>query len=106
MIAAGCAAMLTACQSSPAALNRAPAADPVIHTERRVETVCPPELGQALPPKVAKAAGAEIEGNEAGMAWLRDHLGREGLLEDRLVDAAKACPAPASKGAAGVPGQH
>lgn len=85
--------MLTACQSSPATRPKPGAApDPVVVTERRVETVCPAELELTLPARIAKAAGAVIEGNPAGMAWLRDHFDRENLLEARLVDAAKACP--------------
>lgn len=93
--------MLTACQSSPATSPKGPSADPIVRVDRRVETRCPAELEQAVPARIAKAPGAELTGNDAGLAWLRAHLGRENLLEGRLVDAAKACPKVGAGGSGG-----
>lgn len=83
---------LAACSAShsngPAALPP----DPVLVERVRVEMVCPAELKLDVPPRPAPAADARIEGNAGGMAWLRAVLVRAGLLEARLVDAARECP--------------
>lgn len=89
-----CAATLCACQSSPGTSRSGPAPDPIVSRERIVETRCPAELDLDLPARVAQLAAGVLEGDDAGMAWLRAHLGRENALEDRLRDARAACAKP------------
>lgn len=84
--------MLSACAASTARPERPHTAEPVLELRRVIEPVCPPELTQALPPKVEIPEGAEITGNDAGLAVYRGHLTREGLLEGRIKGAQAKCP--------------
>lgn len=83
--------MLPACASSRSEPPAAAAADPVIETRTVVEKVCPEELRLAAPERPDPAPDARIEGNDSGMAWLRDMMGWAGLIEARLADAKKDC---------------
>lgn len=85
--------MLTACGSSGTKQVRSTPADPVVVTRTEVRTICPAELQLGLEPRPKPAADAQLDGNAAGMAWLTAILARLGLVEDRLADAAKECPA-------------
>ncbi len=92
MLAATSLAMLPACSSSGADRTVGSAPDPVTLTRTVTREVCPAELAMPLGERPQPAAGAQISGNEAGMAWLGAIMARLGLLEDRLRDAAGACP--------------
>lgn len=82
---------LTACASSGA--NRpALEPDPVIKTERKVETVCPAALMQDDPAPVTLPSGAEVSGNREGLDYVAAHFRREFLLGSRLKDARADCP--------------
>ncbi len=85
-------AMLPACAHSPSELVRS-VPDPVVVTRTVTEQVCPPELRLAMPPRPDLPADAALTGSGSGMAWLTAILARLGLLEDRIADAAKDCPA-------------
>ena len=84
--------MLPACSSSGADRTVGSAPDPVIETRTVTREVCPAELALPLGERAQPGADAKLTGNEAGMAWLAAILARLGLLEDRLRDAAGACP--------------
>lgn len=84
--------MLSACASSAGKAPIDSTPDPVIETRTVTVVHCPPELLIETAPRPVPAAGAKLEGNEAGFAWLRELLARLGLLEDRLADARGACP--------------
>mgnify|MGYP007030467734 CR=1 FL=1 len=84
--------MLSACSSSGADSTVKSAPDPVIETRTVTREVCPAELALPLGERPQPGADAVVTGNEAGMAWLAAIMARVGLLEDRLTDAAKACP--------------
>ena len=55
-------------------------------------TECPAELKLPIPAAIEPEDGAVVQGNDAGMRYLRDKQGREDLLEGRLRDAAGQCP--------------
>lgn len=92
MLAATSLAMLPACSSSGAERIVKSAPDPVIETRTVTREVCPVELALPLGERPQPGPGAKLTGNEAGMAWLAAIMARLGLLEDRLRDAAGACP--------------
>lgn len=97
MLAAMFCATLTACAGSTAhkpALGVA--ADPVIRKDHVLVVQCPAELTLPAPAKVKIPAGAQVTWNDLGGQVYRDHLNREALLESRLTDAAKTCPAPSA----------
>lgn len=82
---------LTACASSgPNRPGLEP--DPVIKTERKIETICPAALMQEDPPAVTLPPGAEVSGNREGLDYVAAHLRREFLLGSRLKDARADCP--------------
>ena len=84
--------MLPACSSSGADATIKSAPDPVIETRTVTRTVCPAELALPAGDRPQPSLDARLTGNAAGMAWLQAILARLGLLEDRLRDAAEACP--------------
>ena len=84
--------MLPACSSSGAERTVKSAPDPVIETRTVTREVCPAELALPLSERPRPGADAKLTGNEAGMAWLGAIMAHLGLLEDRLRDAAGACP--------------
>jgi hypothetical protein len=63
---------------------------------RHAETICPAELLLAPPPKPALPADATLVGDEYGLGYAAARFSREDDLEQRLRDAAAACPAPAA----------
>lgn len=83
-------AMMPACAHSPAS-PVGPAADPVIETRTVTVPVCPAELAAPVSAAPAVPAGARLEGNDAGMAWLTRFTAWARALADRLTDAAAAC---------------
>lgn len=85
--------MLTACASSDSKRVASAPADPVIVTRVETRMVCPAELMLGLDERPQPSADARIDGNAAGMAWLRAILFRLGLVEGRLADAGLECSA-------------
>lgn len=83
--------MLAACANSPSKPPPQRTPDPIIETRTEVRTVCPPEVTAPLGTRPEPAAGAELTGNDLGMAWLGAILSRLGLVEGRVHDAAEAC---------------
>ena len=82
--------MLSACAGSLAA-PRKTAADPVVEQRTITRTLCPPELGLAVPAMPAPAPEAVLRGNDAGLRFHAE-LGAWGRgLADRLADAAAGC---------------
>ncbi len=94
LLVALCAA-LTACASS-GAIRPGLEPNPVIKTERKVETVCPAALTLDDPPAVILPPAAEVSGNRDGLDWVAAHIRREALLGSRLKDARADCPKPPS----------
>lgn len=82
--------MLTACAASRSE-PPARAADPVIETRTVVDRTCPVELKLDPASRPEPAAGARIEGNDSGMAWLREIAAWGALGWARLADARKDC---------------
>ncbi len=70
----------------------------MIVTRTVTRSICPPELRLPLGARPVPGAGAQIDGNPAGMAWLQAILSRLGLVEDRMADAAKECAPGATEG--------
>ncbi len=85
-------ATLSACATSAERRHRQPAPDPVIETRVERITVCPAELDQDVPPRVALPDGARLEAAELVLHWIAQRFAREALLEARLADAKAACP--------------
>ncbi len=90
MALAASLATLSACAASRSEEPQR-AADPVIERVTETVTVCPAELRQQVPERPRPEEDAELTGNASGMAWLDNMLGWAGLIELRLIDAAKEC---------------
>ena len=84
--------MLTACASSRPATPDGPEADPIVEVRYETRTVCPAELRQPLPPRPPVPAGAVVEANPEGAAWLADDLIVAASVRQLFEDAARACP--------------
>lgn len=86
--------MLSACASSgkvpPAPPG--PEADPVVEVRYETRTVCPAELRQPLPTRPPVPAGAVVEANAEGAAWLAEDLDVAASVRRLFEDAASACP--------------
>lgn len=83
--------MLTACAGSLPVQS----ADPVVETRTITRTFCPEELRLPVAGKPDPEAGAVVQGNASGLAFVA-RLGAWGQsLADRLTDAAAQCPATA-----------
>ena len=55
-------------------------------------TICPAELLLPRPAKPIPAAGAIVQGNEAGLGFVAELGATVDLLLDRLTDASAECP--------------
>ncbi len=85
--------MLSACASSGASTPPPTEPDPVIEVRYETRTVCPDELTRPLPARPPVPAGAVIEANPAGAAWLAEDLIVAGSVRALFEGAAAACPA-------------
>ena len=86
--------MLSACASSGARapLPNAPEPDPVVEVRYETRLVCPEELTTPLPQRPPVPAGAVVEANEVGAAWLAADLIYAASIRSRFEDAAASCP--------------
>ncbi len=85
--------MLTACVSSGGKTPPiAPEADPVIEVRHETRLVCPVELTTVLPARPSVPAGAVVEANAVGAAWLADDLAWAASVASLFVDAQTQCP--------------
>lgn len=84
--------MLSACATGGVRPTPTPAPDPVIEVRTQTRVVCPDDLYRDLPiAPAAPPAGAIIQHNDAGGAWLDARMAR-GAAAERVVDDAKeAC---------------
>lgn len=85
--------MLSACASSgrETPTPTAPDPDPIVEVRYETRTVCPDELTRSLPARPPVPAGAVVEANPEGAAWLAEDLAVAASVRGRFEDAAQTC---------------
>lgn len=84
---------LSACGTAGVAKpNPDVAPNPVLQTVFETRLVCPAEVTLPIPPAAAVPAGAVVQANAEGDAYLEAKNAREQLLADRMRDAQAECP--------------
>lgn len=92
--------MLSACASSGRETPppNAPEPDPIVEVRYETRTVCPDELTRPLPDRPPVPAGAVVEANALGAAWLAEDLVVAASVRGLFQDAAAACPKETADG--------